>query len=76
MTRLLVARPRYKNTLQKLIEATDKEIPRQEGVASYTEALPLNWASAQRGDTDIKFKASVEWVFTLHKARFHLFTLR
>ena len=62
MTRLLVARPRYKNTIQNLIEATDKEIAQREGASatSYTEAVPLNWASAQRGDTDIKIKASVE----------------
>jgi hypothetical protein len=72
---LLVAKPRFKNSIQKLIEATDKEMPRQGGVASYTEPVPLNWASAQRGDPDIKIKASVEWVFTLNEACLHMLML-
>jgi len=67
MTHLPIAKLRYKDTIQKLIEATDREIQQQRGVQSYTEPDPLNWAAAQRGDNGLKIKASVEWVFTLHE---------
>jgi hypothetical protein len=62
MTRLPIARPKYKNTIEKLIEATDKEIPRRGDVGSYTEAVPLNFAAAQRAHPAIKLDASIEWV--------------
>jgi hypothetical protein len=50
MTWLRVARPRYKDTVQKLIEATDKKILRQEGVASYIEAVRLAHVAYDAGE--------------------------
>jgi hypothetical protein len=66
----LTAKERFKETIQKVIEATDVEIQRQTGISSHTEPSSLNFAAAQRLNNGIKIKASIEWVFTLNAACF------
>lgn len=51
------------NTIQAVIQATDAEIQRQTGISSRTEPRSLNFATAQRLNTDIKIDASIECVF-------------
>jgi len=52
----------YKNTIQKLIEATDKEIPRR-GVASYTEAVPKRGYGGIKTSVDsVGWKSMSLWV--------------
>jgi len=57
---MVSTREGFEKTIQKLIQATNEEIMQHSHVSSYTEPVPLNWASAQRGDTGIKIDASVD----------------
>ncbi|KAN0124243.1 hypothetical protein V8E52_001892 [Russula decolorans] len=58
--------PRFASTIEELIRATDKEIQQQTNAPPHTEPHSLNFATAQRANTDLKVDASIEWyVFTL-----------
>jgi hypothetical protein len=57
-----IAQERYKATIAKLIEDTDKEIQKYFDVSSHTEPISLAWAVAQRSNVDINIEASIEWV--------------
>ncbi|KAN0109794.1 hypothetical protein V8E52_008900 [Russula decolorans] len=52
--------PRYKNTIQGVIQATDAEIQQQTGTTSRTEPRSFNFAAAQRLNADIKIDASID----------------
>ena len=55
----LQGKPRYKDTIKQLIEATDREIQQHMHDSSHTTPTSLAWAIAQRGNADINIEASV-----------------
>ncbi|KAN0118209.1 hypothetical protein V8E52_005470 [Russula decolorans] len=53
--------PRFDSTIEELIRATDKEMQQQTNAPPHTEPHSLNFAPAQRANTDLKVDASIEW---------------
>jgi hypothetical protein len=51
---------KYKTTIAKLIEDTDKDIQKHFQASSYTEPTTLSWAVAQRGNVHLNIQASIE----------------
>jgi len=52
--------PRFASTIEELIRATDKEIQQQTNAPPHTEPHSLNFATAQRANTDLKVDASID----------------
>jgi len=52
--------PRFDSTIEELIRATDKEMQQQTNAPPHTEPHSLNFAPAQRANTDLKVDASID----------------